>query len=344
MTHAPPLLDVRNLVVHFPLDADWLGRRKRAIRAVDGVTFQLAAGETLGLVGESGSGKSTIARAILRLVPITSGKVLFEGLDLATLSPAELRRVRRRLQVVFQDPVGSLNPRMTAGDIIAEPLHAHAILPRRSRSARVAELLERVGLRPEHAGRFPHQFSGGQRQRIGIARALAVNPSLLICDEPVSALDVSVQSQIVNLLADLREQQGLACLFIAHSLAVVRQLCDRVAVLYLGRIVEIGPAGDVLIHPRHPYTRALLSAVPGLSPRSSSTPVPILGEPPSPLSPPSGCDFHTRCPHAEATCRQEPPALRALPASRLGSLVACHRAEDLEFPDATPKRDPSASP
>ncbi len=344
MTDPPPLLDVRDLAVHFALEDGWLGRRRRTVRAVDGVSFHLSAGETLGLVGESGSGKSTIARAILRLVSITSGRILFEGRDLAALPTAELRRVRRNLQVVFQDPVGSLDPRMTAGEIIAEPLDAHGIVPSEGRSARVAELLERVGLRPQHAGAYPRQFSGGQRQRIGIARALAVNPKLLICDEPVSALDVSVQSQIVNLLADLRDQRGLACLFIAHSLAVVRQLCDRVAVLYLGRIVEAGPADAVLTRPRHPYTRALLSAVPSLSPCGSPIPPPIIGEPPSPMSPPPGCGFHSRCPFADARCREEPPTLRVMPGTREDARVACHLAETLEFPEASRSRDSAIFP
>jgi oligopeptide/dipeptide ABC transporter ATP-binding protein len=317
------LLDVQDLKVHFRLRGG-LFSRTRTIRAVDGVSFQVGPGETLGVVGESGCGKTTVARAVMRLLPPTSGRVIFEGADLASLRGAALRARRRRLQMVFQDPSGSLDPRMTVRKAVEEPMRIHpGGRDKAARAARCAELLASVGLDAAMADRYPHEFSGGQRQRIGIARALALDPKLLICDEPVSALDVSVQAQIVNLLQDLRDRLGMACLFVAHDLAVVRHISHRVAVMYLGRIVETGPARAVIDHPGHPYTRSLVAAVPNLK-RGSRTPRLILpGEMPSPLNPPSGCPFHPRCPLVQDRCKSEIPALREIAPGRH---AACHFA------------------
>ncbi len=316
-----PLVEVRDLVKHYA-QGGWLAPNRPPVRAVDGVSFTVDAGETLGLVGESGSGKSTIGRAVLRLEAPTAGTVTFEGHDLAALEPAALRRLRRRMQVVFQDPHGALNPRRTVGASIAEGLVIHGLAPAREISARVATLLEEVGLDPSLADRYPHEFSGGQRQRIGIARALAVEPSFIVCDEPVSALDVSIQAQVLNLLLDLRERRGLAYLFIAHDLAVVRQVAHRVAVLYLGTIVELGPARTVIGAPRHPYTRALVSAVPHPDPERRPDRIVLTGEPPSPAAPPPGCPFEPRCfhPAKDARCHAERPGLRVLG----DRSVACH--------------------
>jgi oligopeptide transport system ATP-binding protein len=308
-----PLLEVKGLVKHFSVGGGLFGGPSGLVRAVDGVSFTLERGETLGLVGESGCGKTTTGRCILQLERPTSGQVLFEGQDLTTLDEAALRPVRRKIQVIFQDPYSSLNPRMTVGQIIAEPLAVHGIVPGAgARVERVRQLLSRVGLLPQHAFRYPHELSGGQRQRVGIARALAMEPSLVVCDEPVSALDVSIQAQIINLLEDLQVEYGLTYLFIAHDLAVVRHISNRVAVMYLGRIVELADRKAVYDEPLHPYTRALLAAVPIPDPEleAKRERVVLGGEVPSPLNPPAGCVFHPRCPIAIGRCRAEVPRLR----------------------------------
>ena len=321
-----PLLEVEGIVKHYPIRAGLLSRASGAVRAVDGVGFQLHRGETLALVGESGCGKSTTARLVLRLIDPTAGTVRFEGTDITTMRGAPLRALRRRMQIVFQDPFASLNPRMTVSDILEEPLIVHAIGDRPARRARVEQLLGLVGLAPYHASRYPHEFSGGQRQRIGIARALAVEPALVVLDEPVSALDVSIQAQVVNLLGDLQARLGLSYLFIAHDLAVVKHVADRVAVMYLGRIVEIGTKDQVFANPRHPYTRVLLSAIPRPDPhRRLARQVPG-GDVPSPANIPPGCRFHTRCTHVIDRCRTEDPALLPIEANHLS---ACHRAAEL---------------
>ncbi|MBA2292397.1 MAG: ATP-binding cassette domain-containing protein [Gemmatimonadales bacterium] len=327
------LLEVEGLVKHYQ-SGGFLSRPKPPVRAVDGVSFTVAPGETLGLVGESGSGKSTIGRNILRLEVPTAGTVRFEGVDLATVSPGELRALRRRMQIIFQDPFGSLNPRRSIGASVAEGLEIHQMLPKREVASRVSELLAEVGLDPAYASRYPHEFSGGQRQRIGIARALAVEPRFVVCDEPVSALDVSVQAQVINLLLDLRDRRGLAYLFIAHDLAVVRQIAHRVAVMYLGTIVELGAASTVIEAPRHPYTQALVSAVPDPDPRSARSRIVLAGEPPSPSAPPPGCPFEPRCFHPlrDARCRTERPVLRRVAEQD----VACHYAEVIAAPPLVP--------
>jgi oligopeptide/dipeptide ABC transporter ATP-binding protein len=316
-----PLLDIQNLVKHYP------GRPP--VRAVDGVSLTIAAGQTLGLVGESGSGKSTVGRTVLRLLEPTAGRVLFEGQDVFALGAGPLRALRRRMQIVFQDPYSSLNPRMTVARTLREPLEIHSLVPPSQMIARVTALLEEVGLDPELAGRYPHELSGGQRQRVGIARALSVEPRFIVCDEPVSALDVSVQAQVLNLLADLQRARSLTYLFIAHDLAVVRHIADQVAVMYLGRIVERAPASTIYSGPRHPYTRALLSAVPEPNPRATRERIVLSGDIPSPAHPPSGCPFHPRCPHPKKNdrCRTETPPLRATSDSA-AHLAACHFAEE----------------
>ena len=317
------LLEVRNLVKHFQVGGGLFGGRAGLVRAVDGVSFSIHRGETLGLVGESGCGKTTTGRCVLQLERPTSGEVLFEGRDLTTVGPAELRAVRRHIQVIFQDPYSSLNPRMTVGQIIAEPLAVHNIVKSAgARRDRVRDLLAKVGLLPQHDGRYPHQLSGGQRQRVGVARALALEPKLIICDEPVSALDVSIQAQIINLLEDLQSEFGLTYLFIAHDLAVVRHISDRIAVMYLGKIVEQADRKTLYDDPLHPYTRALLSAVPIPDPEleAQRARVVLKGEVPSPLNPPSGCVFHPRCPIAVERCRQVVPELREI---KPGHWAAC---------------------
>ena len=325
-TEADTILEVRDLVMHFKVRHGLFGGSAGVVRAVDGVSFKLKRGETLGLVGESGCGKTTTGRCVLQLERPTSGAVIFEGQDLAKLDPVALRAARKRVQVIFQDPYSSLNPRMTVGQIIAEPMAVHAIEPdANARARRVSELLARVGLLPQHARRYPHELSGGQRQRVGIARALAMKPSLIICDEPVSALDVSIQAQIINLLADLQADFGLSYLFVAHDLAVVRHISDRIAVMYLGKIVELATREDLYNAPKHPYTRALLSAVPIPDPviEADRERQVLKGEVPSPLNPPSGCVFHPRCPIAVERCQREVPSLRTVGAAHE---AACHLA------------------
>jgi len=319
-----PLLEVKSLKVHFPLKQNWFRGLRESVKAVDGVSFTLDPGETLGLVGESGCGKTTLGRAIVRLVAPTAGSIWFAGEDLAGLSGAALRARRRELQIIFQDPYSSLNPRMTVEDIVGEALDIHQLaVSKAARHARVVELLGDVGLDADYLRRYPHEFSGGQRQRIGIARALAVKPKLLICDEPVSALDVSVQAQIINLLQDLQREHGLAYLFIAHDLAVVEHISRRVMVMYLGKVVELADAKTIVRSPKHPYTQALISAVPEVDPDSKRQRIILPGDVPSPIHPPSGCPFHPRCPVAEARCRTEPPELREVGAQHL---AACHLA------------------
>jgi oligopeptide transport system ATP-binding protein len=319
-----PLLEVQDLAKRFEVGGSWLGRHRRVIRAVDGISFSLEAGETLGLVGESGCGKSTTGRLILRLIEPSAGRIRLEGRDLLGLPARELWAARRRMQIVFQDPYGSLNPRMRVGQIIAEPLAIYHDADAAARRRRVSELLELVGLDPAFALRYPHELSGGQRQRIGIAAALALHPALIVADEPVSALDVSVQAQVLNLLAELQRDLGLAILFVAHDLAVVEHISHRVAVMYLGRIVETGSTEQVFRDPRHPYTQALLAAIPQPDPDVRLTVPRLAGEIPSPIEPPPGCRFHTRCPVAIDICRSvDPENTRFAP----GHVAACHVAK-----------------
>jgi oligopeptide/dipeptide ABC transporter ATP-binding protein len=325
------LLEVKNLVKHFVADRSVFGRPTAFIRAVDGVSFHVDAGETLALVGESGCGKSTVSRLVLRLIEPDSGRVHFEGRDLLAMDANQLRAFRRDAQIIFQDPYGSLNPRMTIGQILTEPLALHDLVPSARRRERVEELLRLVGLEPRFARRYPHEFSGGQRQRVAIARALAVEPKLIICDEPVSALDVSIRSQILNLLRDLQDRLGLAYIFVSHDLAVVKHIADRVAVMNLGGIVETADAQALFASPRHPYSRALLSAIPVPNPRAKRSRMLLQGEMPSALDPPSGCRFHTRCPYVIERCRVEPPELLA---DSAGHATACHRVAELPTADA----------
>jgi peptide/nickel transport system ATP-binding protein/oligopeptide transport system ATP-binding protein len=309
MTDAHAMLEVSDLVKHYPVRSGILRRAVGTVHAVDGVSFAVGVGETLGLVGESGCGKSTVARSILRLVEPTGGSIRINGRDITHLGKAELRPIRRSMQIIFQDPFASLNPRMTAGDIVGEPLMVHGIAAGGEKRERVAELFEQVGLRPDQMQNYPHQFSGGQRQRICIARALSLGPRLIVCDEPVSALDVSIQAQVINLLIDLQRKHDFSYLFIAHDLAVVAHISHRVAVMYLGRIVEIAGKTELFANPRHPYTQALLASVPVADPRRKSLKPLVDGDVPSPINPPSGCAFHTRCRYAMERCRTETPVL-----------------------------------
>jgi oligopeptide transport system ATP-binding protein len=309
MTEAGSLLEITDLVKHYAVRGGVLRRRIGTVHAVDGVSFALSTGETLGLVGESGCGKSTVARSVLRLIEPSSGTIRLDGTDITRLGKAALRPHRRSMQIVFQDPFASLNPRMTAGDIVGEPLEVHGLAIGRQKRERVAELFEQVGLRPDQMKNYPHQFSGGQRQRICIARALSLGPKLIVCDEPVSALDVSIQAQVINLLIDLQRRHGFSYLFIAHDLAVVAHISHRVAVMYLGRIVEIAEKRELFANPRHPYTQALLASVPVADPKARRLAPMIDGDVPSPINPPAGCAFHTRCRHVMDRCKVERPML-----------------------------------
>jgi oligopeptide/dipeptide ABC transporter ATP-binding protein len=321
------LVRVENVVKHFPVRSTGFTRRTVGqVHAVDNVSLTIPRGQTLGLVGETGSGKSTLARCIAGLIPLTSGRVTFEGQEISGLSRAAMRPFRREIQMIFQDPYGSLNPRMRIGSIIGEPFTIHGIASGAERKRRVQELMERVGLNPEHYNRFPAEFSGGQRQRIGVARALALRPKLIICDEPVSALDVSIQAQVLNLLADLQDEYGLTYLFIAHDLEVVRHVSHSVAVMYLGRLAEAGPKDPIYTHPRHPYTNALLSAAPAADPRAAASRQRIIlaGDVPSPIDPPDGCRFHPRCPKAQELCSREEPPLEVKAGDPVTHVTACH--------------------
>ena len=330
------LLEVKNLKKYFPLKQGFLGRSAGTVRAVDGVSLHILQGETLGLVGESGSGKTTAGRTILRAFDPTEGEIIFhlqngQPTDLAKLDSKELRAFRRHAQMIFQDPYSSLNPRMTVRDIIAEPLVAGGVAKGDEADERVREIARRCQLSLEHLRRYPHAFSGGQRQRIGIARALAVQPQFVVCDEPVSALDVSIQAQILNLLMDLQKEFGLTYLFVAHDLSVVEHVSDRVAVMYLGRLVEVAPTAELFYQPLHPYTEALMSAIPALDPDEVMKPVMLKGEIPSPASPPTGCPFHPRCPYVQDVCKQDMPELKEY---RPGHFAACHFADQLTLKGA----------
>ena len=335
------LLEVENLVKQFAADRNLFGRPTAFVKAVDGVSFRVDAGETLALVGESGCGKSTVSRLALRLIEPDAGRIRFEGHDLLALDANELRAFRRQAQIIFQDPYASLNPRMTVGQILSEPLALHNLVPQAGRRARVEEILTLVGLEPRFARRYPHEFSGGQRQRIAIARALAVEPKLIICDEPVSALDVSIRSQILNLLRDLQRRLGLSYIFVSHDLAVVKHIADRVAVMNLGSIVETAETQALFAAPRHPYSRALLSAIPVPRPRAKRSRMLLQGEMPSALNPPNGCRFHTRCPFAIDRCRIEAPQLIA---DASGHATACHRVAELPPAEAILPSDGGLSP
>lgn len=316
-----PLIDVRDLTKHYPIKKGIFGRVAGQVRAVDGVSFTIYPSETLGLVGESGCGKTTAGRSLLRLIEPTSGSAMYRGSDLFKLKSKELRAIRRNLQIIFQDPYSSLNPRMTVEGLVGEAMQMHGLATEQDVREKVQGFLERVGLQPSYVTRYPHEFSGGQRQRIGIARALALNPEFIVCDEAVSALDVSVQAQVINLLMDLQDEFKLSYLFIAHDLSVVRHISHRVAVMYLGKIVEMAPCDDIFAHPAHPYTTALLSAIPEPDPKRVKERIILRGDVPSPVNPPAGCRFHTRCPAVYGRCRTETPELREAAA---GHFVACH--------------------
>ncbi len=332
MPASTPLLEVQNLKVHFPIRSGWFGRVRGFVRAVDDVSFTIQRGETLGLVGESGSGKTTTGRSILRAIEPTEGRVRFhtngQVVDITALNKRDLRLFRPHMQMIFQDPYASLNPRMTVRDIIAEPLVASGLASGSEVDERVRETARRCRLNLEHLRRFPHAFSGGQRQRIGIARALVSNPEFIVCDESVSALDVSIQAEILNLLMDLQEELGLTYLFIAHDLSVVAHISDRVAVMYVGQLVELAPTRQLFYQPRHPYTEALLSAIPEVDPDQEMRPVPLEGEIPNPADPPPGCRFHTRCPYAQDRCRAEAPLWRSVGPEHF---VACHFTDELDL-------------
>ena len=326
-TRTPPLLEARNLVKHYPILGGVMLKQVAAVKALDDVSLAIGRGETVGLVGESGCGKTTFGRAILRLEEPTAGEVLFEGENILACGPEQMRHLRRRMQIIFQDPFSSLNPRKNISQIVGQPLQIHGVKGRSERERRVAALLDVVGLRPEHLRRYPHQFSGGQRQRIGVARALALNPDLIVCDEAVSALDVSIQAQVINLLMDLQEEFSLTYLFISHDLSVVEHVSDRVAVMYLGKLVELAPSAMLYQKPLHPYTQALLSALPLPDPRLKRQRAILRGDVPSPINPPPGCRFHTRCPHVEAVCRTREPILREIEPDHT---AACHFAGLIE--------------
>ncbi len=316
-------LKVQNLVKEFPINGGFWGRQVAAVKAVQDISFEIRKGETLGLVGESGCGKSTLGRCLIRLLDPSSGKIIFNNQDITTIKGEELRALRRKMQIIFQDPYSSLNPRMTIGAIIEEPLIIHSLCAsEKDLKDRVAQLLETVGLRPEALNRYPHEFSGGQRQRVGIARALAVDPELIICDEPVSALDVSIQAQVINLLMDLQQKLGLTYIFIAHDLKVVEHVSTQVAVMYLGKIVELAEASELYLHPQHPYTKALLSAIPIPDPRAKENRVILHGDVPSPIDPPPGCHFHPRCPQAAEECKSRVPQLEN---KRPEHVASCYR-------------------
>jgi oligopeptide/dipeptide ABC transporter ATP-binding protein len=325
---AEKLLQVKNLVKHFPLRGGVFSKVHSYVRAVDDISFDIDEGETLGIVGESGCGKSTAGRAILRLIEPTSGEVIYKGTNILKIDREEMRKLRREMQIIFQDPYASLNPRMTVGSIVGEPLTIHRISKGKEREDQVVKILECVGLRAEHMRRYPHEFSGGQRQRIGIARALALKPKLIIADEPVSALDVSIQAQVINLLQDLQKEFGIAYMVISHDLSVIQHICDRIAVMYLGELVEIADADELIMSPRHPYTEALLSAVPVPDPVATKKKERIIlrGDVPSPVNPPSGCRFHTRCPYKEDICSTDAPPLKVISS---GHLTACHFADKI---------------
>jgi peptide/nickel transport system ATP-binding protein/oligopeptide transport system ATP-binding protein len=335
------LLEVKDLARRFVARRSMFGRPTAHVNAVDGVSFTVEAGKTLAVVGESGCGKSTVSRLVLRLIEPDTGSIHFEGRDLLAMDAGQLRAFRREAQIIFQDPYASLNPRMTVSQILSEPLALHDLVPRAQRRARVEELLQLVGLEPRYARRYPHEFSGGQRQRIAIARALAVEPKLIICDEPVSALDVSIRSQILNLLRDLQQRLGLAYIFVSHDLAVVKHIADRVAVMNLGEIVETAEAQALFASPRHPYSRALLSAIPVPNPRAKRSRMLLEGEMPSALDPPSGCRFHTRCPYVIDRCRVERPVLVT---DNAGHATACHRTAELPPPETIVPTDAQLSP
>lgn len=329
MTAKQPLLQVKQLKQYFPIKGGFFGATVNHVKAVDDISFDVFEGETLSIVGESGCGKSTTGRSILRLEQPTDGEVLFENRNMTSLTRSELRRTRKDLQVIFQDPYASINPRQTVADVLMEALAIQNVVPKEQRRERAISLLETVGLAAYQIDRYPHEFSGGQRQRIGIARALAVNPKLIICDEAVSALDVSIQAQVINLLKQLQRDFKLTYIFISHDLGVVRHISDRIIVMYLGKIVEIADKKSLFEQPQHPYTQALLSSIPTLNPRAKTQRILLKGEVPSPIDPPQGCRFHTRCPYAQERCRQEEPKLEQMEQSRKGHEVACHFAGNL---------------